>query len=35
LNALVAVMRPRERVELLLAALGRVTLPALNIEPAG
>jgi transcription antitermination factor NusG len=35
LNALVAGMRPRERVELLLAALGRVTLPASNIEPAG
>jgi transcriptional antiterminator RfaH len=35
LHALVAGMKPRERVELLLAALGRVTLPAGDVEPAG
>jgi transcriptional antiterminator RfaH len=35
LSGLVAGMKPRERVELLLAALGRVTLPAANIETTG
>jgi transcription antitermination factor NusG len=32
LSGLVAGMRPRERVELLLAVLGRVTLPASDVE---
>jgi transcriptional antiterminator RfaH len=33
LSGLVAGMKPRERVELLLAALGRLTLPAGDVEP--
>jgi transcriptional antiterminator RfaH len=33
LTGLVAGMKPRERVELLLAMLGRVTLPASSVEP--
>jgi transcription antitermination factor NusG len=32
LSGLVSGMKPRERVELLLAELGRVTLPASNVE---
>jgi transcription antitermination factor NusG len=35
LSGLVAGMKPRERVELLLAVLGRVTLPAGDVELAG
>jgi transcription antitermination factor NusG len=35
LSGLVAGMRPRERVELLLATLGRLTLPRGNVERAG
>jgi hypothetical protein len=33
LSGLVAGMKPRERVELLLAALGRLTLAAADVEP--